>query len=235
MFLIGGPAYCGTTLLTLMLNQDGVTCLNEPDFHDPEQSHNGLPALQRIYPDRNLPNRSEEALTWSEAFALMLQCQQLVEPDHLGFKFCNRPFVAFSELFRQAGLPVLAIIRDVRDSLVRPLKPYINGEAGLISQYRLVWSNRDLYSAVIRYEDLVRDPKAMMRQVSKTLKVPLKNRAQWNPQDVPGSMMYPEDRHGALKTGSIQTNRTGIWRTCGKTFTDAAHELAQEMGYSADQ
>ena len=52
MFLIGGPAYCGTTLLTLMLNQDGVTCLNEPDFHNPEQSHNGLPVLQQLYPGK---------------------------------------------------------------------------------------------------------------------------------------------------------------------------------------
>ena len=232
MFLIGGPAYCGTTLLTLMLNQDGVTCLNEPDFHNPEQSHNGLPVLQQLYPGKDIPERTADALSYVETFALMRRCERIIEPDQLGFKFCNRPFVEFTRLFRDAGLPVIAIIRDIRDALVRPLLPYNNGEAGLVSQYQHVWAHRSLYSAVIKYEDLVSESAATMATVSVTLGIALKDRSSWDPQEVSPSMVYPEDRHGALKTGSIITNRIGIWRECGKTFSAATHELARDMGYS---
>jgi len=232
MFLIGGPAYCGTTLLTLMLNQDGVTCLNEPDFHNPEQSHNGLPVLQQLYPGKDFPQRTADALSYVEAFALMQRCERIIEPDHLGFKFCNRPFVEFTRLFRNAGLPVVAIIRDVRDALVRPLLPYINGEAGLAREYRYVWDHRSLYSAVIRYEDLVYEPASTIAAVSVTLGIALKDRQSWNPEEVSESMLYPQDRHGALKAGSISTDRTGIWRDCGKSFSAATHELARDMGYS---
>jgi len=232
MFLIGGPAYCGTTLLTLMLNQDGVTCLNEPDFHNPAQSHNGLPVLQKLFPGKDFPERTEHALSYVEAFALMQRCELIIEPNHLGFKFCNRPFVEFARLFRSAGLPVVAIIRDVRDALVRPLLPYINGEAGLVREYRYVWEHRSLYSAVIRYEDLVHQSAATMAAVSATLGVPLGDRSRWNPDEVSESMLYPQDRHGALKAGSIVTDRTGIWRDCGKLFSAETHELARDMGYS---
>ena len=103
MFLIGGPPYCGTTLFAVMLNQDGVTCLNEPDFHNPEQSHNGLPVLQDLYPDKSFPRRTNEAMSFAAAFDLMRHCQTIVEPDHLGFKFCSGPFVEFARLFRAAG------------------------------------------------------------------------------------------------------------------------------------
>ena len=32
MFLVGGPAFSGTILLALMLNQGDIVCLGEPDF-----------------------------------------------------------------------------------------------------------------------------------------------------------------------------------------------------------
>ena len=233
MYLIGGPAYCGTTLLTVMLNQDGITCLNEPDFHNPEQSHNGLPVLQKLYPGKEFPERTEEALSYVEAFRLMQRCERAIEPDLLGFKFCNRPFVEFARLFKDAGLPVIAIVRDIRDALVRPLLPYINGEAGLVSEYRHVWAHRSLYGIVIRYEDLVFRSAATIASVSATLDFPLKDRPCWDPDEVSASMLYPEERHGALKTGTIIKDRIGIWRHCGKTFGAATHELALEMGYPA--
>jgi hypothetical protein len=49
-FLVGGPAFSGTTLLALLLNQPGVVCLDEPDFEKPAQAHRGLPVLQRRFP-----------------------------------------------------------------------------------------------------------------------------------------------------------------------------------------
>lgn len=121
MFLIGGPAYSGTTLLALLLNQEGVTCLNEPDFHNPEQNHNGLPVLAKLYADRSFPERTGKPLTLAQAFELMRVCQEVIRPDRLGVKFCNQTFVGFARLFKKAGLPVIAIICDIRDSLARPL------------------------------------------------------------------------------------------------------------------
>jgi hypothetical protein len=52
------------------------------------------------------------------------------------------------------------------DALVRLLLPYINGEAGLVREYRYVGEHRSLYSAVIRYEDLVHQSAATMAAVS---------------------------------------------------------------------
>ena len=46
MFLAGGPAFSGTTLLALLLNQGDLVCLDQPDFHKPEQRHRGIPILQ---------------------------------------------------------------------------------------------------------------------------------------------------------------------------------------------
>ena len=183
-------------------------------------------------PARDIPERTADALSYAEAFALMQRCERIIEPDHLGFKFCNRPFVEFSRLFRIAGLPVIAIIRDIRDALVRPLLPYINGEAGLAREYQHVWAHRSLYSAVIKYEDLVSESAETIAIVSATLGIALKDRSSWDPDEVSESMLYPQDRHGALKAGAIITDRTGIWRECGKTFSAETHELARNMGYS---
>lgn len=231
MFLIGGPPYCGTTLLTVMMNQEGVTCLNEPDFHDPDQSHNGLPVLQSRYPDVQFPERGGHEMAHAEAFELMTLCASLVGRDQLGFKFCGKTFVRFAALFQEAGLPAVAIVRDIRDALVRPLKSYINGEAGLVSQYRLVWENRSLFDTVIRYEDLVLDSESTLQAVSIALGFPLAERTSWNPEEISPAMMYPEERHSALKTGTVVRDRIDIWRKSGRCFSEATHHLAQEMGY----
>jgi len=230
--LIGGPAFCGTTLLTVMLNQNGVCCLHEPDFHVPEQSHNGLPVLQRLYPHLEFPERTPAALTFPEAFELMQRCQSIVRPDHLGFKFCNLSFTGFAQLFRAAKLPVVAIVRDVRDALVRPLKPHVGGESGLVRRYRQVWEHRDLCNAIIRYEDLVQNPSATIGTVAAALGIPLHPRANWDPREVSDSMLYPEERHLALRSGTIATDRVGIWRSSGKSFDLSTHALARDMGYS---
>lgn len=231
MFLIGGPAYSGTTLLALMLNQPGVTCLNEPDFHDPAQSHNGLPVLQRLYPDKAFPERTGESLTLEQAFRLMDECQRIIDPDRLGVKFCNRPFVDFARLFKEAGLPVVAIVRDIRDALVRPLLPYVGGEQGLVGHYRLVWNNRDLYDAVVRYEDLIADTVRVTDTIAGVISASLAPCSSWDPSAVTGSMLYPRYRHYLLETGRVSPERVGIWKTCGKRFGARAHELAREMGY----
>ena len=231
MFLIGGPAYSGTTLLALMLNQEGVTCLNEPDFHDPEQSHNGLPVLAKLYPDRSFPKRTDNALTLVQAFELMHTCQEAIRPDRLGVKFCNQIFVDFAHLFKEAGLPVVAIIRDIRDSLVRPLLPYVGGGSGLIQRYRTVWQERDLYDAVVRYEDLTTEASKVIGEISRAIDCPLTVRSEWHPGEVPGSMMYPRYRHYLLQSGRISRQRVGVWKDSGKRISTAAHELAREMGY----
>ena len=67
MFLIGGPAFSGTTLLTLLVNQDGLVCLDEPDFHNPEQSHRGIPFLKSLYPGKMFPAQPEQAIPYAEA------------------------------------------------------------------------------------------------------------------------------------------------------------------------
>ncbi len=231
MFLIGGAAYSGTTLLALMLNQNGVTCLNEPDFHDPDQSHNGIPVLQKLYPCLVFPPRTDERLSLREAFELMQTCQRLVQPNQLGVKFCNRPFLDFARLFRDAGLPVVAIIRDVRDALVRPLLPYVGGERGLIQRYREIWQSRDIYDEIVRYEELVTNPSQVVRSISSIIGCPLQTRDTWHPDDVLPSMMYPRYRHYLLKSGRVTGDRVGIWQTSGKQLDPDAHDLAGEMGY----
>ena len=55
MFLVGGPAFSGTTLLALLVSRGDLLCLDEPDFHDPKQSHRGIPYLQELFPDRLFP------------------------------------------------------------------------------------------------------------------------------------------------------------------------------------
>jgi len=231
MFLLGGPAYSGTTLLVLLVDQDGIACLNEPDFHNPEQSHNGLPVLARRYPEKTFPPRTCEPMTFEQAFELMQTCQRLIHPDRLGVKFCNQPFVEFAALFRRAGFPVIAIIRDVRDALVRPLLPYVGGEAGLVQQYRRVWEHRDLYDGIIRYEELVSQTDVMIENLSRLIEFPLRTKANWHPDEVHPSMLYPRYRHYLLEAGKVTSERVGIWKHCGKSFSPEAHALSHEMGY----
>ena len=126
MFLIGGPAYSGTTLLALLLNQGKVVCLDEPDFHNPEQSHRGIPLLERLFPDRTFPARPSEPLTHAEAVTLMRACEEAIRPYELGMKTCNRTFLDYAAAYRDQGFPVVAIVRDVRDALVTPLPPKLD-------------------------------------------------------------------------------------------------------------
>ena len=74
MFLIGGPAFSGTTLLALLSNPGRVICLDEPDFHNPEQSHRGIPFLKGLSSDKNFPERLETVLTYSKAVNLIREC-----------------------------------------------------------------------------------------------------------------------------------------------------------------
>lgn len=231
MFLVGGPAYSGTTLLALMLNQRGVTCLSEPDFHDPDQSHNGIPVLEALYPDIDFPARARQSLAIKDAFRLARRCQALVSPDRLGMKFCNRVFLDYAEEFTSRGFPVIAIIRDVRDALVRPLLSYVGGEAGLVDRYREIWQRRDEFNAVIRYEELVLDPRRCIDTLSAALDLPLAIRSRWQPSDVHPAMLYPRYRHYLLESGRLDDSRIGIWRNAGKSFSPRTHELAGEMGY----
>ena len=231
MFLVGGPAYSGTTLLALLLNQQGVTCLSEPDFHDPKQNHNGLPCLERLYPEIAFPSRSHEPLTYPEAFELMGICQCAIEPDRLGFKFCNQVFIDFTQLFKTAGYPVVAIIRDIRDVLVRPLLPYVGGETGLIGRYQMIWKKREYFDLLIRYEDLVTTTDCVIDSVSSAIGCSLTTKESWKSDDVPASMMYPRYRHYLLESGKISEERVGVWKTCEKKVSQEAHQLAEEMGY----
>lgn len=231
MFLVGGAAYSGTTLLAVLLNQPGVTCLNEPDFHDPAQNHNGLPVLKAQYPGIALPSPEDRVLDIDEAVALMSRCQALIAPDRLSAKFCNRTFLDYARVFHRLGLPVVAIVRDVRDALVRPLLPYVGGEAGLVARYREIWAERHRFDAVIRYEDLVADPAAAMARVGEVVGCTLATREQWSAEEISEAMMYPRYRHYLLQSGRVSDARVGVWRRSGRPVSDAAQALATEMGY----
>ena len=73
MFLIGGPAFSGTTLLTFLLNQGSVVCLDEPDFHNPQQSHRGIPVLKELFLEKTFPKCPTEVMTYGQAIDLIQQ------------------------------------------------------------------------------------------------------------------------------------------------------------------
>jgi hypothetical protein len=228
-FLVGGPAFSGTTLLALLLNQPGIVCLDEPDFEKPSQAHRGIPVLRRLFPEATLPAAPTRELSYEEAFDLFRACAVAVRPTALGFKTCGQDFVSFARLMRDAGLPVVAIVRDIRDALVAPLPPW-STEDLLNVAYRLVWENRGLARACIRYEDLVRAPDATMAEVGSALGLDVTTRASWAPAEVPGTMLKL-DRHDLLRSGGISSSRVGIWRQSGRTFSPATSETALMMGY----
>jgi hypothetical protein len=230
-FLVGGPAFSGTTLLALQLNQPGMVCLDEPDFETPAQAHRGIPVLRRIFPNAALPTPPARALSHEEAFDFFKSCAEAVQPTALGFKTCNWSFVSFARLFHEVGLPVIIILRDIRDALVRPLPPWVTEES-LNAAHRLVWENRGLATAVIRYEDLVAEPDATMAQVTRALGLAGAPRTSWNPNDVPKTMLKI-DRHNLLQSGSISASRVGIWRQSGHRPSRTVTETARMMGYDA--
>ena len=228
-FLVGGPAYSGTTLLALLCNGPGSVCLDEPDFEKPEQAHRGMPVLQRLCPDAILPAAPTRVLTLAEAFDLSRECAAAVRPATFGFKTCSDTFIWYARLFRDAGLPVIAIVRDVRDALVAPLPPWLTEEL-LVGRYQRVWNHLWLTSAWVRYEDLVHHPRTALATISAALGVEGLDRTSWDPDEVTGAMVKAE-RHELLRSGALTADRVGIWRDSGRTFSSVAHETALLMGY----
>jgi len=231
MFLIGGPAFSGTTLLTLLLNQRELVCLDEPDFHNPAQAHRGVPLLRELAPDRVFPDAPTRALDWEETIRFTTTCAQALLPRRLGIKTCDRPFLELARRYRDAGHPVIAIVRDIRDALIRPLPPWVTEES-LNDHYRAIWRQVGGYDLWIRYEDLVTAPEATLARIGSVLGTPLAN-----PDAAPESWptvhaaMLKLDRHELLKTQRISPERVGIWRGAGRPYSDETRETARLMGY----
>jgi hypothetical protein len=162
---------------------------------------------------------------------LIQQCHDAIAPFRLGVKMCNWMFVDYATLYRQLGYPVVAIVRDLRDALARPLPPWVD-ERTLNERYRLIWNRRSLFDCVVRYEDLVRDPQGELDLVSPALKVPLRAMTEWDGARVPRQMLKL-DRHDLLKSGRISLSRVGLWRASGVALSDETHATAQMMGYPA--
>lgn len=229
MFLVGGPAFSGTTLLSLLLNQGNLVCLDEPDFHNPEQSHRGIPFLQSLFPEKQFPPRPESALSYLEAVELARACEGAIAPRNLGFKTCDQIFVNYGKIFKSQNLPVIAIVRDIRDALVRPLPPWLT-ESALNRAYRLVWNHLELCDLWFRYEELVADPAPVLARISRLLQQPLDSMASWAPEAVHDPMLKL-DRHELLKSGRLSADRVGIWRRSGIALSSDSHETACMMGY----
>jgi hypothetical protein len=230
VFLIGGPAFSGTTLLALLLNQDGIVCLDEPDFHDPEQAHRGLPFLRELFPDTAFPAGPGRALSWEEATCLIEDCERAISPVELGIKTCNAYFLGYGGAYRRRGYPVVAIFRDIRDALVAPLPPW-QSEQKLNGEYRRVWAERESFDLWFRYEELVTGPEAVLARVGAALGLSLDVRARWA-EDRVSPHMLKLDRHQLLRAGSISSSRVGIWRGAERSFSPETHETARLMGYA---
>ena len=229
LFLIGGPAYSGTTLLAFLLNQGKVICLDEPDFHDPNQSHRGIPFLKELFPHRHFPERTDEELSYREAVNLIQICEQIIHPYSLGFKTCNKMFIDYAEIYKALGCPVIAIIRDIRDALVNPLPMWLT-EQGLNARFRLIWDHLNIFDYWLRYEDLIRNSQNAMEEISQILSHDLRVKNSWDPDSVHRTM-FKDRRHDLLKSGRLNSSRIGIWRTSGKNFSEETHETAKMMGY----
>jgi hypothetical protein len=229
MFLLGGPAFSGTTLLALLVNQGDVVCLDEPDFHDPAKSERGIPFLQDLFPDLVFPERPLEPLGYDAAVRLIRDCEAAIQPRRLGIKTCDWPFVAYAEEYKRRGYPVICIVRDIRDALVRPLPEWVT-EEGLNRRYRMIWESADVADLVVRYEDLVAETDTVMRRVSEILGFPHAPALVWSAEQVHHPMLKL-DRHELLKTGAVSSSRVDIWRSAESSFTDETHETARIMGY----
>jgi len=232
MFLIGGPAFSGTTLLALMLNQSGIVCLDEPDFHNPLQSHRSVGALRQMFPHLSFPKHPGRDLSFEEGAALTEECEQVIRPRRLGTKTCNSYFLGYSEIYRRRGWPVIVIFRDIRDALVRD-PPEGLEEGRLNEHYRAVWQHRNNYDLELRYEDMISDPDSTILRIAKVLGRPLSVKREWNERDV-SQHMLKLDKHELLKTLRLFNSRVGIWKTCGKTFSKQTHDTAGLMGYAVD-
>lgn len=230
MFLVGGPAFSGTTLLAHLLNQGDVVCLDEPDFHNPEQSHRAIPRLRTMFPDAHFPDPAGRTLDPVETVRFTEVCARAIRPRLLGVKTCDWAFLKLVPIYRQAGYPVIAIFRDMRDALVRELPEWVTEES-LATVYRRIWHERESFDLWLRYEDLVVDPDAALARISPLLSRPLRTIHEWDPETVDPAMLKL-DRHDSLIEGRISRERVGIWRRSGRSFAPATHETAALMGYA---
>jgi hypothetical protein len=229
MFLIGGAAYSGTTLLAHLLNQKEVICLDEPDLHNPKQKHRAIPFLQTLFPTASFPPIPEKELTYAEAVNLLSKCQQCIAPYRLGMKTCNSFFVNYAKVYKEKHFPVIAIIRDIRDASIREDPPWTD-EEHMNRYFRLIWDNLDLFDLWFRYEELVEDPEAVMKRISKVLSYDFKLKYNWSPESVHATM-FKSDKHELLRSRVISKERVGIWKSSGKKFSTATLETARMMGY----
>jgi hypothetical protein len=229
VYLVGGPPFSGTTLLALMLNQGDSVCLDEPDFHDPGQSHRGIPFLQSLFPDARFPLLPERPLSHAEAVQLIAECERALAPRDLGMKTCGATFVSYARIYRGQGYPVIAIVRDIRDALMTPLPAWVT-EATLNADYRIVWDNLDLYDLWVRYEELVTDTANVLDRISSALSRRFEVVEKWEPAGVSAHMLKL-DRHEGLKRGRIVRDRIGVWRGSGRPFSEGTRRTATMMGY----
>jgi hypothetical protein len=229
VFLIGGPAFSGTTLLALLLNQGDLVCLDEPDFHNPAQSHRGTPFLRELFPDRSFPAPPTRRLSWEETTDVIEECEAEIRPLQLGIKTCDWSFAGHAEVYRRRGYPVVCIVRDIRDALVRDLPDGFTEES-LNERYRMIWREARVADLVVRYEDLVRDPEQVLARVFGALGQPPPPRLDWTANEVHHPMLKL-DRHELLRSGRISSERVGIWRTATRPLTSETHETARTMGY----
>lgn len=230
MFLVGGPAFSGTTLLAHLLNQGDLVCLDEPDFHNPEQSHRGVPVLRALFPGRSFPDPPGKPLNPEETFRFIELCDRAIPHRRIGVKTCDTVFLDLVPSYRRAGYPVIAIVRDVRDALVRDLPDWVT-EQSLVKDYRKVWRQIDSFDVWLRYEELVMDPDTALAKVSPVLSRTLRAPREWDPRSV-NAEMFKLDRHESLASGRIAQDRVGIWRTADRGFARVAHETAALMGYA---
>jgi hypothetical protein len=231
VFLVGGPAFAGKTLLAHLLNQDPLVCLDEPDFHTPLQSHRGMSILRELFPGRHFPDGPAHPLTYAEAVELMHACQACLGPYRLGMKTADWTFLEYAQIYARRAYPVIAVVRDIRDALVEsPLPQWVNGESALNARYRLIWRSLPAFDLWVRYEDLVTHPEQVLRRIARLLSCDLTVRHRWDPESVHRTMLKLE-RHQLLRSGRISTDRVGIWRTSGRTFSRETQLTATMMGY----
>lgn len=231
MFLLGGTAFSGKTLLAHLLNQGQIVCLDEPDFHDPAQRHRGIPVLRAMFPDKTFPDPVERDIPFSEAVAFIEKCQAVIRPSILGMKTAGWVFVEYARVYRASGHPVIAVIRDIRDVLTEaPLPDWVGGEPGLNRAFRSLWKNLDLCDLWIRYEDFVANPDEIFASVSRTLGCQLTRPSEWSAESVHHTM-FKLGRHEMLRDGRISRDKVGIWKNSGRAFTEETMTTAAMMGY----
>jgi hypothetical protein len=212
-----------------MLNQGDIVCLDEPDFHNPLQSHRSIRLLQQMFPELSFPEHPGQPMTFSEATTLTEECERALYPRQLGTKTCNSFYLGYYQVYRRRGWPVIAIFRDIRDALVRPLPDGFT-ESGLNDHYRAIWQQRVMFDLWLRYEDLISDPDLAISRISKVFGRPLSTKRSWDSKEVTHHMLKL-DKHDLLKTLQVSASRVGIWRTSGKAFSSRSHETARLMGY----